>query len=134
MGKIDCSNVIDFIKEKRRLCDSMVPTDINNICGNCVLEGYCMMNEFLADPYTAIAALQKWSDEHPTQKEKTLADDFFEKFPRAMRKNTFYGDTPFMPACNVYKFPNVENSLECFEGCCAECWAKPLKEVVEDVR
>ena len=133
MRKIDCSKTINFFKEKRRMCDSMISTDINT-CGDCKLIYHCAMNEFLADPDTAIAIVQKWSDEHPEQKEKTLAEDFFEKFPRAMRKNTFYGDTPFMPACNVYKFPNVENSLGCFEGCCAECWIKPLKEVVEDVR
>lgn len=133
MGKIDCSKTVNFFKEKRRMCDSMISTDINT-CGNCELEGHRAMNEFLDDPDTAIAILQKWSDEHPKQEEKTLADDFFEKFPSAMRKNTSYGDTPFIPACNVYKFPNIKNSFECFEGCCAECWLKPLKEVVEDVR
>ena len=133
MKKIDCRKTINFFKEKRRMCDSMISTD-NNTCGDCKLIYHCAMNEFLADPDAAIAIVQNWSDEHPEQKEKTLAEDFFEKFPRAMRKNTFYGDTPFMPACNVYKFPNIENSLECFEGCCAECWIKPLKEVVEDVR
>lgn len=66
----------------------------------------------------AEAILAKWAAEHP---EKTIADDFFEKHPKAKR-----GDNGEPKAC-----AESCGYVKCEPGAmpCAECWRRPLEEV-----
>lgn len=65
--------------------------------------------------------LAKWAAEHPV---KTIADDFFEKFPKAPRDDT---NTPYPCAKDCgYSKPTY---CERIPQRCAECWRRPLEEV-----
>lgn len=64
----DCSNVIEFHNELRRLCSK------NSVCCSCLAEEYCKMTEnHLAEDFDAdvikniINTLQIWSDENTPQ-------------------------------------------------------------------
>lgn len=64
-----------------------------------------------------ISMVQKWSDEHPL---KTYAQDFFEKFPNALK------DHEGVPnACLVDIYGSSFD--ECY-GCCIDCWNKPMND------
>ena len=65
--------------------------------------------------------LAKWAEEHP---EKTIADDFFEKFPKAPRDDK---NTPYTCAkdCGYSKPPYCER----VPFNCDNCWRRPLEEV-----
>ena len=57
-----------------------------------------------------IDALQEWSDEHPEEEpkhEKTLKEDFFEKFPDAERNSD---GNPKVNPCDIYGEENIECS------------------------
>ena len=66
--------------------------------------------------------LDKWAAEHP---EKTLMDDFFEKYPKATRDKD---GGPLVCAKDIgylSKCPSAPDNLVT----CAECWRRPLEEV-----
>lgn len=69
-------------------------------------------------PDEAEAILAKWAEEHP---EKTIADDFFEKHPRAKR-----GDDG-TPAPCAEDCGYIDKCLP-GEMSCADCWRRPLEE------
>ena len=81
-------------------------------------------------PYTQedIDALQEWSDSHPEEApkhEKTLKEDFLEKFPNAQRDPN--GIPSCVNPCDIYGGENVKCSdFDCGSG---ECWNRPLSEV-----
>ncbi len=60
---MDCSKTIDFMKEKSRMCESVKNPD--DCFGKCPLSDYCMNTSSESLMREGIAALQKWSDEHP---------------------------------------------------------------------
>lgn len=90
-------------------------------CKGCVLEHKCPA---FVDGREAIdeteAILAKWAAEHP---EKTIADDFYEKFPKAPRDDT---NNPYTCAkdCGYSKPPYCGR----IPFKCAECWRRPLEE------
>lgn len=87
------------------------------MCEGCVLENKCIVLKE-CDCSTAEAILAKWAEEHP---EKTIADDFFEKHPRAKRGE---GMVPTVCAEDC----GYVLGKEC-KGDCAKCWRRPLEEV-----
>lgn len=93
-------------------------------CGHCPLGGRgcpCEMTPSCIDMAKFEAILAKWAAEHP---EKTIADDFFEKFPKAPRDDT---NNPYICAkdCGYSKPPYCER----IPFKCAKCWCRPLEEV-----
>ena len=76
---MDCNKTIDFLLERKRLCDSQH----NGIepCDECPLEDICDEQSNVEIIKSAISRLQKWSDKHP---KKTYVQDFLEKFPNAV--------------------------------------------------
>ena len=69
----------------------------------------------------AEAILAKWAEEHP---EKTIADDFFERCPNAMKDDM---KIPYVCAKHCgYQAPTY---CERVPQRCAECWRRPLEEV-----
>lgn len=70
------------------------------------------------NPVEAETILAKWAAEHP---EKTIADDFFKKHPRAEKGE--YGTPEVCAAKCGYV-------TKCPPGArCADCWRRPLEEV-----
>ena len=102
----------------KRMCES------NGQCEHCPIPAYdatlcrawVMMH---ADHANDILA--KWAEEHP---EKTIADDFFEKFPKAPRDDT-NNPYPCAKDCGYSKPPYCER----VPFNCDNCWRRPLEEV-----
>lgn len=60
---MDCNKTIDFLLERKRLCDSQ--HDGVNPCDECPLEDICDEERNSEIIKSAISRLQKWSDKHP---------------------------------------------------------------------
>lgn len=116
---MDCSKMIDFFAEAKRLCDSRTActADAANKerCPLLVFCGSTFTTRRAEETITAIENLQKWSNEHP---EKTYAQDFFEKFPKAQSKSD---GTPFVCRKTTY-------GGECTGIECDECWNEPMND------
>ena len=114
--KIDCSNTINFFKEKERLTK-----DCKMNCEDCPLHrlnngsGYGCATFISHEPERAVEILQKWSDENPV---KTRLDDFTEKYPNYFREPK--DDTPNV--CCKY----LGYIAKCPLTKCSECWNMSL--------
>lgn len=120
MSKVDCSKTLNYVAEKKRLCESNTEHCIN-----------CVLNEIGCDVVDEITAkhieiLQKWSDEHPHQ---TMADKFFEIFPKA--KKTENGLPLYCPHYlgwgEYEKCPKGQG----IDISCTDCWNRPYSEVTK---
>ena len=63
-------DAVKFLKERVRMCDSF------DGCDGCPLQNECLDTEIEA----MVSAVEQWSKSHP---QKTIMQDFFEKFPNA---------------------------------------------------
>ena len=119
MSKYDCSKCLDYSHEHQRMCE-VKHTEIEG-CGGCELYGgEC----FSPSSQEKIDIVQKWSDEHPEHPEKTILEDFHEKYPNCKLED----GTPVI--C-------VNNLCDVKERClhtmsCTDCWNRPLSEVKHD--
>ena len=68
----------------------------------------------------AEAVLAKWAAENP---ERTIADDFFEKHPKAAKKDN---GTPMVCAYQCGYGRSGDDM--CGTSYCVECWRRPLEE------
>lgn len=107
----------EAMRTLKRMCD------VRDGCEKCELELNCPFVTVSSNLNfdKAEAALEKWAKEHP---EKTIADDFFEKHPKAPRRND---DTPHVCAIRcgyTDACPEYESVPEC-----DKCWRQPLEEV-----
>lgn len=113
-------DAVNFLKERKRMCDSY-PI----ICGKCKISEakdglHCYEFQYTF-PERAVAIVEKWSEEHP---QKTIKDDFFEKFPNA---NKLCDGIP--DACAAKLGYVSECTYQNCEDFCKECWNRPLDEV-----
>ena len=114
--KIDCSNIINFFKEKERLTK-----DCKMNCEDCPLHrlnngsGYGCATFISHEPERAVEILQKWSDENPV---KTRLDDFKEKYPNYFMEPK--DDTPNV-CCRYLGYID-----KCPLTKCSKCWDMPL--------
>ena len=114
MSKYDCSKCVDYEHEYKRMC-------IKNECDECTLNGFVGHCD-APDMKDKIDTVQKWSDEHPEHPEKTILEDFHEKYPNCKLED----GTPVI--C-------VNNLCDVKERCphtmpCTDCWNRPLSEVM----
>ena len=114
MSKYDCSKCLDYEHEYKRMC-------IKNECDECTLNGFVGHCD-APDMKDKIDTVQKWSDEHPEHPEKTILEDFHEKYPNCKLED----GTPVI--C-------VNNLCDVKERClhtmsCTDCWNRPLSEVM----
>lgn len=120
---MDCSKTENYLKERARMgkVDELGNCSIN--CIECPLspqhnkEGGCGVLEHHY-PDKAVAIVQKWSDEHP---QKTYKDDFFEKFPKAMKDKD---GTPKYCLKRLYGLEKECNKL----SDCYKCWNEVMPE------
>jgi len=118
MAKIDCSVTVNFLKERRRMCDSH-----RYSCGDCPLKeasrhAKCTCSDYeYAYPEAAIEILQKWSNEHP---QKTRLDDIKEKYPNVEMMD---GTPMFYPLRLGY----CKDCDKCIvRGLIKRCWGEPV--------
>lgn len=121
MSKVDCSKVLNYVAERKRMCDAYIAP-----CYECPLYsiGDCYKISLITQKH--IDAVQKWSDEHP---QPTMAEKFFEMFPNAKKTATnlpvvcpkFLG-WPTEPHC-----PKLYGQ----QMTCADCWNRPYSEVTK---
>lgn len=108
-------DAVKYIKEQKRMCDSY------RNCGGCPIEQakdtFCI-DWILEYTNEAVALVERWSEEHP---QKTLKDDFLEKFPNAEMR-----EDGSLRSC--LRFAYGFGNTKCI-GNCVECWNKPLSEV-----
>ena len=110
----------EAIHTMKRMCEAQ------NECETCPCNENCMLNLGLDDVGVSELekTLEKWAAEHPA---KTIADDFFDKHPRAPRKNghplACALHCGYRSACADGVSP-AETMAEC-----AACWRRPLEEV-----
>ena len=114
--KIDCSNIVNFYKEKDRLtknckirCEECPLSRVNNKSK----DQYGCYDFINKHAEKAVEILQKWSDENPV---KTRLDDFTEKYPNHMK-----GKDGYPTSCSI----GLGYTDDCIKGC-KECWDMPL--------
>ena len=111
---------VEYFKTKRR----MLKTDNDGTCTiNCSACGLsrdnngmnigCCAFEYLC-PEKAVAIVEQWAKEHPL---KTYAQDFFEKFPNALKD---HNGIPTSCKRNIY-------GGICGGGC-LDCWNSQMEE------
>lgn len=98
-------DAVEFLKEKNR----MMRTDS---------EAY---NEIKDIPtvQAVVAYVEDWSQKHPR---KTMAQDFFEKYPNAPRTED---DMPF-PCPDGLGY--CKHDSFCLGHTCMECWSRPMED------
>ena len=117
-------DAIKFCKEFRRMCSANTGS-----CLACPLLDWRYSNSCSCTDMTKVSEelmkerieiVEKWSKEHPV---KTLAQDFFEKFPNAP---TYSGcKTPVICPnhCGYKVEPGCEGDHDCIT-----CWNRPLED------
>jgi hypothetical protein len=113
---MDCNKTIDFLLERKRLCDSQ--HDGVNPCDECPLENICDEQSNAEIIKSAISRLQKWSNKHP---KKTYAQDFLEKFPNAR-----IGDDGLPEVCRMEVYGT--RCLSMTGDMCTMCWCEPMEK------
>ena len=94
-------------------------------CRKCGMatDDHAMCRPWVYDnPVEAEAILAKWAEEHP---EKTIADDFFSKHPKAMKGM----DGAPLSCARKIGYVSICPCAEQDELDCERCWRRPLEEV-----
>lgn len=105
-----------------RLCSGRNCTDcpVDVIGRDCAISGIVLAG---ADIYAQLAALRRWAAENPTKPAKTYKDDYFEKFPEAIRDSDGY---PYASAPWLYGGVSDAKRAEYEATSHAGEWDKPL--------
>lgn len=121
-------DAVEFIKEYRRMCNKYIYSDA---CGEdcsreCTLYGeHCDLSCNDMDANDVVYRVQQWSQGHP---QKTMMQDFFEKFPNAPKEED---GTPIdiCPSyCGYTDEPNSLSICEKFNNNCFKCWSRQLED------
>ncbi|MEF9984538.1 MAG: hypothetical protein RR806_05110 [Oscillospiraceae bacterium] len=115
---IDCRITENYLKEKLRMCKSI-------ICKDCPL-GKCECDEtnLKISMQECIEIIQKWSDVHPR---KTYLNNFLEKYPNAPL--TEKSGTPMICPSDIgfHDIPECE-----LQENCVCCWNQPIEETSDE--
>lgn len=117
-------DAVEFIKEYRRMCNKYIYSDA---CGEdcsreCGLYGeHCDLSCNDMDANDVVYRVEQWSQSHP---QKTMMQDFFEKFPNAPKVRD--GGPRMCPEDCGYKESN--EYCDDIKFGCLKCWNRPLEE------
>lgn len=112
-------DAVKFLKERIRMCNSCIDS-----CKECELYKISVKSDTdcirLLDYHfeEAVEAVEKWSQTHP---QKTMMQDFFEKFPNAPKGED--GEPKTCPQDLGYGDFCCDDADNC-----KECWSRPLEE------
>ena len=119
-------NAIKYFNTKNRMTKGCIQ---NSECPQCVLssknnpyEMDCSTFE-MEIPEEAVAAVEKWAEEHPV---KTRMSDFIEKFPKARVLKD--GNNEYVDICPV----TIDITWTCLNGVCKNCMQEYWNEEVEE--
>lgn len=120
-------DAIEFIKEYRRMCKKYAYMDAwGEDCSNeCALYSHCDLRSPSNLPEYIVSKVEQWSQDHP---QKTMIQDFFEKFPNAPKEED---GTPIDICPSYCGYTDEPNSLalcEKFNKNCLKCWSRPLED------
>lgn len=123
MSKIDCSKVLNYVSEMKRMCESY-GYQCHGVPACPLANKACSQAKTITQE--KIDILQKWSDEHPQQ---TMSDKFFKIFPNAMKmENGLPLFCPHYLGWGEYeKCPKGQG----IDISCADCWNRPYSEVTK---
>lgn len=113
----------EYMKIKRRMVNyNLEESYCDMSCSDCALSQIknglgCFCGDFeMKDPEKAEEIVRQWEAKHP---QKTYAQDFLEKFPKAK-----IGECKIPKACRQYVYgrccPEHEN--------CMDCWNEPMED------
>lgn len=111
---------LEFFKTKHRMCNTP------DSCIDCPIYSKKARRQWCSawintHPEEAISIVEQWGKEHPV---KTIASDFFEKYPNAPRIN----DVPDLCIMDIGIKPHIHDCIgDPIE--CEMCWNRPLEEV-----
>ena len=117
-NRIDCTQVLNFKTELRRMCQTYMDPDDYSDCGECPLWKDKCISEIDDITQEHVDIVQKWSDEHPSE---TMIEKFFKMFPNAPK--SLYGYPTSCPDSLGW----AEKPKPCGHMSCKECWNRPYK-------
>ena len=113
-------DAVEFLKERIRMCnsykDSCIGCELYKTSTESNTDCIRLLDYHFED---AVSAVEQWSQNHP---QKTIMQDFFEKFPNAPKSET--GEPMMCPYnCGYGNF-----CCEQSNGICFNCWNRPLED------
>lgn len=122
---IDCNITTNYFAEKRRMTKKPKRKVCQLDCNDCPLyaknngtDDSCESFE-MHYPEKAIAAVQKWSDQHP---QKTYLTELLEKYP-----NVLLNDNGLPKGICPHQLGMKDSIADCKMGNdCVKCWNQPI--------
>lgn len=116
-------DAIRFLEEKARMCEHY------KLCNSCPLYRWDMSCTAMLTkvPRETVEIVEKWNEEHP---QKTLKDDFLEKYPNAPINKEYGFPLSICPSELGYK--NKCTNAEKYISGCAACWNQIYEEVKQN--
>lgn len=111
-------DAVEFLKQRHRMCDM-------ETCDSCPASFLDECDYDSKDIVELVEIVEQWSQDHP---QKTMMQDFFEKFPNAPKEED---GTPIDICPSYCGYTDEPNSLavcEKFNKNCLKCWSRPLEE------
>lgn len=115
-------DAVEFIREYFRLCEAYED------CVDCPFtkeESDVPCDLISKNAEKIVSIVKQWSQDHP---QKTIMQDFFEKFPNAPKTMLGY---PY-PCAKDLGYPKLDScSFGIKDGAgsyCRECWSRPLED------
>ena len=112
----------EYLYHRNRICHARYverQDDDEFLCEKCVLKEVCAPSNEAAEISKSIAIIEQWAKEHPEKKRKTYAEDFNEKFPKALWCE--------MEARPVVCKEELYDDKGKYEGDCFACWNEEME-------
>lgn len=120
-------NIAKFLKAYRRLCCNYVI----GLCNGCPLYDKtngvqkCDLHNPDTDLDNLVYIVELWDKEHP---QKTMAQDFFERFPNAPKTAKGLPRNICPSDCGYTNEPPDTSVCNKFDGDCLKCWSRSLED------
>lgn len=114
-------DAVEFFKERRRMCLNY------DECKGCPCEKSdpVSCNPCTSEIEILVKIIEQWSKSHP---QKTMIQDFFEKFPNAPKTENGTPRNICPSDCGYTNEPESYIICEHFTDDCLKCWSRPLEE------